>query len=171
MSKICTKCKITKPFNEFGQSNPTKKDGHNSWCLQCYRDASKRYRETAVGIYSHIKGRCRFNETHEGHTRHAKPFNLVKEEFIEWYENQPRVCHYCGLPESFIPLITEDSQITKVKRLTIDCGDNDKGYVMGNMFLACNRCNLMKCEYFTYQDWVEIGEKYIKPKWKSFLSK
>ena len=43
-SKICTKCKIEKSFDEF-PSSKQHKDGKSSWCKECDRIKGKKYRE------------------------------------------------------------------------------------------------------------------------------
>ena len=42
-SKICTKCKIEKSFDEF-PSSKQHKDGKSSWCKECDRIKGKKYR-------------------------------------------------------------------------------------------------------------------------------
>lgn len=42
MNKICTKCGIEKPIEEF-YKNKTKRDGHSSICKDCQREADRRY--------------------------------------------------------------------------------------------------------------------------------
>jgi hypothetical protein len=44
--------------------------------------------------------------------------------------------------------------------LEIDRRDPKLGYVMGNVALACRKCNLTKSNTFTPQEWVEIVNKY-----------
>ena len=160
MSKTCTKCGKEKPFSEFSTSNPTKKDGHNSWCKQCYRESSKQHRHTASGVYSASKGQWSL--------RHRKPFNMKRREFIKWYEKQEKKCVYCSLPESEIKNI-DDPFMNASVRLTLDCKDNYRGYDIDNLVLACRRCNALKNDFMEYWEMVEIGQKYIKPKWEKML--
>ena len=53
-------------------------------------------------------------------------------------------------------------------QLSIDCKDNDLGYTIDNIVLACDRCNFIKSNIFTYEEMCFIGENLIKPKWESF---
>ena len=162
MSKQCSKCKEIKPFSEFSQSNPTKKDGHNSWCKQCCRDSSKRARETASGVYSASKGQWRHRE--------RKPFTMEREEFVEWYENQEQICVYCGLTVEETHLV-DDPILDVSDRLTIDCKDNYTGYTIDNIVLACRRCNNIKNDFFTYEEMLLIADLIVKPRWKDRLGK
>ena len=57
----------------------------------------------------------------------------------------------------------------KIRRLTVDRKDNDKGYSLDNMVLACHRCNSIKGDWFSYDEMKEIAEKYMIPrieKWR-----
>jgi len=51
-------------------------------------------------------------------------------------------------------------------RLTIDRIDNNFGYKINNIVLACGRCNLIKSNFFSSKEMKEIGQKYVKTKWK-----
>jgi hypothetical protein len=50
--KICTRCKVEKPLDLFG-NNKSQKDGKNYLCLECARtqnkEATRKYRATTVG--------------------------------------------------------------------------------------------------------------------------
>lgn len=95
--------------------------------------------------------------------RRQHEFNLSRYEFAAWYIKEPKKCHYCGIPEKII-FINDLSG--KQRRLQIDRKDNSKIYTFDNIVLACPTCNLLKSSIFTYEEWLEIAEKYIKPKWK-----
>lgn len=165
MSKQCTKCKETKLFSEFSQSNPTKKDGHNSWCKACCRGISKRHRLTASGVYSALKGRTTFRRKNVNRYSSYHPLTISRGDFIDWYNTQERKCAYCDLDESELDKIKDVYNDRKSDRLTIDCKTNSRGYSKGNLVLACKRCNTMKSDILSYEEMREIGQKYIKPKW------
>ena len=42
MNKICSKCGLEKPINEFVK-NKTKKDGYTSYCKECHRKTCRAY--------------------------------------------------------------------------------------------------------------------------------
>jgi len=54
-----------------------------------------------------------------------------------------------------------------IHRLTIDRIDNKKGYIKGNICLACARCNLIKSNILSFNETREICQRYVKPKWKN----
>lgn len=78
------------------------------------------------------------------------------EEFEEWYLNSPKICTYCGLPED---RVKEDafSRRRNTRRLSIDRKDNSRGYITGNLCLACLGCNAIKSDIFSYNEMREIG--------------
>ena len=158
-TKHCKRCDTVKPIIEFHHDRKSK-DGHTFYCKDCVSEYGKKYIRTAQGIYSSIKGRNKFYDNH--------PFKITKKEFIEWYKKQPQECHYCGLPIELLEKFNERYN-TKGVRFTIDCKDNDMGYVKGNIVLACDKCNTMKSNYIPYETMCEIGEKYIKPIWESIF--
>lgn len=59
------------------------------------------------------------------------------DEFKEWYEKEPKVCRYCGIEEAFLSKYLDGNKTS----LHIDRRENNKGYVVGNMGLACHACN------------------------------
>jgi hypothetical protein len=90
-------------------------------------------------------------------------FTIIKKDFYVWFKNQPHKCYYCDLEDLSIDMV---AKVKKTKRFTIDRMDNSKGYEFNNMCFACPVCNLSKSNLFTAQEWIEIAQKYIKPKWK-----
>jgi len=147
------------PLSDFGKHSITK-DRLSYWCKQCNREATREYSKTASGIYSQLKGRIKFFGN--------KPLTITRDEFIEWYASQPKLCVYCDLTEENLQkVINSFNDFTY--RLSIDCMDNDLGYVKGNLVLSCNRCNTMKSNFLTFDEMCEIGQKYFKPKWEKHL--
>lgn len=98
-----------------------------------------------------------------------KPVIISKEEFIEWYKKQERRCVYCDLEEKNLKYLNGPLR-KRAMRLTIDCANNDIGYVSGNLVLACDLCNYVKGNVFSFDEMREIGQKYLKKKWVKELS-
>jgi len=160
-TKTCTKCGIEKPITEFSKHKGLK-DGYSYWCLKCNRDRTRIYRQTPSGIYTGIKGLQKF------HNR--KPVTLSRDEFVKWYNSQPQVCHYCGIHKDDLPLFAEKYH-SRYSRLTVDCKDNEVGYVLGNIVLACDKCNITKNNMLTYEEMLYVGQNFIKPKWEKLKPK
>jgi hypothetical protein len=82
-------------------------------------------------------------------------FSITKEDFIKWYNQQEKKCHYCGRS-------VEESNKDKFLnqdfyRLSIDRTDNNKGYQLNNIVLSCLNCNRIKSRFFTYFEMIKIG--------------
>lgn len=112
------------------------------------RKASIKYNRTPLGIYSILKTRCKKNNVN---------LLITKKQFVEWWNKQKQKCFYCK--RNFEEIKNDKDLINKrAKRLTIDRLDNTKGYEIGNMVLACYRCNLIKGSYFVPKEMLKIGE-------------
>lgn len=157
-TKQCSKCNQVKPLSDYGK-HKNSKDGHAWRCNQCSREHSKKRRSSPDGVYDALKHR---------HGLKIKTVVISKEDFIAWYEAEPKVCAYCDIPEEYI--IKAPSMYNRnITRLTIDCKDNGDRYESGNLALACLRCNFTKSNYFTFDEMRKIGQMFIKPKWKKEL--
>jgi hypothetical protein len=85
-------------------------------------------------------------------------------EFKTWHTISEKKCYYCGIPESLLKII--DWHHETVRRLTVDRKNPNEGYVLGNIVLCCERCNLIKNDFLTVTEMKQIAHKYITPKWK-----
>ena len=90
--------------------------------------------------------------------------------FQAWYNSKNGCCDYCGLTskESLI-LFNKYPQSTRGgrrgKRLELDRIDpliKNYGQDINNLALACYWCNNAKTNYFTYEEFKEIGERLKK---------
>lgn len=160
-TKKCTKCGEIKPLSEFGNHRLTN-DKHAYRCKQCAREHSNAHRLTPEGIYSALKGGQRYYQ--------KKPVIISKKSFIDWYHLQHKQCVYCDLLEEDIHK-HNDPRNNKSARLTIDRMNNDAGYSIDNMVLACHRCNEIKTDFFSYEEMREIGQKFVKPIWANRFKK
>ena len=160
-TKVCTKCKRELPLTSFGKHRYSK-DGHDWRCKECGRKHAKMWSVTPSGVFSRIQARANYYRTH--HPNLYKPMEISKEDFITWYINEPKVCAYCDILEEHLGLIHMrfDKRVT---HLSIDCRDNNKGYSLDNLALACNLCNLIKKNIFTFDEMRDIAQRHIKPKW------
>jgi 5-methylcytosine-specific restriction endonuclease McrA len=106
---------------------------------------------TPKGVYSRLKV-----------TSKSRNFfmNILEEDFINWY-NQEQKCYYCG--RILEELKQDQREKNKYKdKMSIDRKDNDKGYTIDNIVLACARCNTIKGDYFTEQEMLKIGKFLTK---------
>ena len=89
---------------------------------------------------------------------------MKKDDFIKWWYKQKQKCFYCGQTIEEI-MSSKDRFNKRVRRLTIDRVRNDKGYRLDNIILSCNRCNIIKGDFFTLQEMIKIG-KIVATKYK-----
>jgi hypothetical protein len=100
-------------------------------------------------VYYDIKRRC--NKKHIF-------LKMTINEFLIWYYSQIRQCEYCGiLEEDWCKC--KDSLTKFYYRLQVDRKNNEKGYEIKNLVLACPRCNFTKSDFFSYKDMLKIGER------------
>lgn len=86
--------------------------------------------------------------------------NITKEDFLGWYRAQVQKCTYCDLTD-----LSLDKRLTrgrKTHRFTIDRKDSGRPYEVGNLCLACWRCNKAKGDYFSFEEFMIIGQQIIK---------
>ena len=79
--------------------------------------------------------------------------DLTYEDFLEF--TKIKECHYCGGEVKWAK--TTSSKATSAYNL--DRTDNSKGYVKGNLVVCCKRCNFLKSDKFSYDEFVEIGKQ------------
>jgi hypothetical protein len=107
----------------------------------------QRWAKSPKGIYATIKKRSNCD--------------ISQEEFLEWYDEQERVCKYCGINEGDAAIITKNPLSC---RLNIDRKNNSIGYKKGNIVLACGQCNRVKCDVLTYEEMMDVGQNIMRPK-------
>ena len=170
MNKKCTKCKKLFPKTlEYFSLDKRNKDGFVSWCRDCFKIYNKEYR---VKLLLTLKENNRKfdNSPKRAYLRLKQSsrkllVTISLENFLKWYDHQPKICHYCGIEETKLP-IDSDSFNCRTTRLSIDRMDSKKGYEEGNMVLCCLRCNSLKSDFFTPSEMREIGQKYVSKRWE-----
>ena len=165
----CIKCGKVKTINSFYKTN-SNKNGLMHHCKKCDKKISKIYRTIHKVEISIMK-----KKYHQNHKKEIKSYwqtpngiytiiktnakrrNLIvdftKKDFIDWYNNQEKRCVYCKRTKN--QAIKDKNQ--KYSRLTIDRRDNNRGYKLKNIVLACMRCNSIKGDNLTYEQMIKIG--------------
>ena len=109
-----------------------------------------RHNRSISGIYSKLK----FS---------AKKRNITitfsKDEFINWYNQQEQRCYYCR--RTIKETKTDIGLNSSSYRLSIDRKNNNKGYKLDNIVLACNRCNIIKGKFFTAPEMLIIAKEIL----------
>lgn len=157
--KFCPSCKRKRLLSTFGKDR-TRGDGLTTYCRECrgkkkqanqwkftewQRTYSRDYCYTPQGRYIWLKSSAR---------RKGREVEFTRQDFKEWLEQQLLNCYYCGQE-----LILGEKGLSA---FTIDRKDNNKGYIIGNIVLACKRCNIIKGNWFTEQEMLEIADRYLK---------
>lgn len=134
--------------------NKTKIDKINKQYAKEHPEKMKRYRHKFIKnnpdiyLWNSVRNRCNHNKF---------KLKITREEFLNWYNKQKKICVYCNLKEENW-LKTKDSLTKLYKRLQIDRKDNTKGYSLNNIVLACPRCNITKSDFFSYKQMRKVGE-------------
>ncbi len=189
-TKICSKCQQAKELSEF-YKDKHKHDGLTLSCKQCiskvggvYRERirnddglrqernnyQKRYRRLNIKKqreYYKLKKR-EYNRVPagkywnmRGRARHSNiDFNLTQKEFVDWFVTQRLQCHYCETDLEF----GNGGADKSFSGLTVDRKDNERGYEIENICLACRRCNTVKGSWFTEKEMLEIAGRYLTSK-------
>ena len=167
-TKLCSRCKIEKPIEEFNKS-VIRKDGFNYWCRPCeytnrningdkYKLREKQYyKENRVARDLKRKEcaeRFPIKNRYDTYIRSAKIrnyiFNLTIEQFTKIVQ-QP--CHYCG-------------SLQENKINGIDRKDNTIGYLIENCLPCCGACNYAKRSrsYDDFVTWVKQCCRHLSTK-------
>ena len=126
---LCTHC--TSPIAE----------GSKSYCV--YHLAYFKNRKKKVPTYG---SRAYLARRHQHMSKRGK-CQITLEEFLQWWAETPDQCEYCGATA------TELAQRASKNTLQVDRKDNAIGYITKNMCKACWRCNHLKNDFFTYDQW------------------
>ena len=95
--------------------------------------------------------------------RAAKRNLIVDLTFERFYYLRNGRCHYCGVEPELIALFCKGLGI-KTPYITIDRKDNKLGYSNSNCVTCCFVCNRIKSNFFSEEDMMQIGSRFVKPK-------
>jgi len=167
ITKICNKCKVEKLVKDFynrnnkpisickicSRKNMIKYNNsvkgikvHDKWCKKYMKLNQRKYHASTKGIYNILKRTA----------KERKLKLLSRDDFIKWYNATEKICQYC---KRTLEEIQHDKieNSNNIRRLSIDRKDNNKGYVLSNLGLACYRCNHVKGNYFSESQMLKIG--------------
>jgi 5-methylcytosine-specific restriction endonuclease McrA len=184
LSKKCSRCKRIKSIQSFNLDK-TNLDGHNYICRSCQKELrriwylsnlTKAKKMSLSWSKKHpIKARNLTRKWRKNNPfaiywisfknrakRYNINFNITKDIFIQWYNNQKKECIYCGLTTNQLNK-SKDKIINGYNNLSIDRKNNKIGYKLNNIVLACMRCNNIKSDFFTFKEMIKLG-KFIRRK-------
>ena len=100
-------------------------------------------------IYTRIKSKAR---------KKGAIFEFNKDDFIEWYLTQEKICDYCG-----IKIVRHVGKVGPQKdSISIDRKDYSGPYSESNCVLCCMKCNVVKNDALTYEQMKEIVGPLLK---------
>lgn len=172
--KKCHRCGNTYPLTlDYFHKNKSKKDGFQSYCKTCNIEYYYKYskneenRERIVRLskkhnermYSSIESLLhkRFSGAKNRAKRKHMDFDIPQEYLYELWDNQDGKCYYSGLSMTF--------DANDLYTVSIDRIDSSKGYIIGNVALACWVINNMKAS-LTIEEFVyfckTVAENQVK---------
>lgn len=124
-----------------------------------FKDRNRAYRNEKPNI-------TRWNSIKSSSIRRGMPLIITRSEFLNWFAKQEQKCSYCDLVD-----INFDQPLSMGKPITFTIDRKDSGlpYSIKNICLSCWRCNNGKGNRFTSDEWREIAQRYIKPKWQRMV--
>lgn len=125
-----------------GANNPAWRGG-----IEHVRETRRKYRASRPWSDPYYGSRARAK-------RSGVPHEITLTEFIEWFEATPKICGYCDRDIS-------QKTDSRMDNASIDRKHNERGYTLVNICFACNRCNTVKGNVFTYDQMREIAQKYL----------
>lgn len=189
--KVCTQCKKEKSLREFYKdlrySNPYKnKTKTESVCKKCRAEKQRELFKKPEAIKRKREWDRKYRQEHREQIRensrkyHNSPkgyyislrkreeVHCTRDEFVEWYEKQPKACCYCGIPEKSLSIIADIGlKGNHLRRLSIDRKVPEKGYRLFNMCLSCILCNMIKGNWFSTEEMKKIATDFLVSKWKA----
>jgi len=156
--KYCPSCKEFRPEEEFTK-NKRQPDGFQTHCRACHNAKAKEYRQANLeqhrlyhkAYYDSPSGKYHIL-TARAH-RESKQVSFACDVFCDWYSQQEQVCYYCG------QTLIERGKMPE--NLTIDRRNNNEGYTLGNIVLACRRCNTTKGCSLNERQMLQIAGLYF----------
>lgn len=139
MTKTCTKCKVSKPVNEFHrmQSAP---DGYNYQCKVCRRD----YRRANDQLPHNLL------RTKTYHFQYK--YGITADKYQEMLHAQGGVCAICQKPE------VRKGRSGKTMPLCVD-HNHDTGAVRG---LLCHACNVSLGQFYESVEVLQRAIDYLQ---------
>ena len=129
--KTCTKCKINKSKSEF-LKDTRRKDGLQSNCKVCHREAKRRWQATPEGRTKQNEGIRRYMATSKGkltrkNNKLKHDYDITLDQYNDMLRNQGEVCAICDT----------NKPGGKFKYFHVD-HDHKTGEIRGLLCCGCN---------------------------------
>lgn len=138
-TKLCVRCRDEKLKEEFTHDRRLK-DGLSSYCKQCRSDIANKYNKEKRGQDWINRVLSNARVSYGSAKRRPKilawePMNIDREYLLDLYRYQEGKCVYFN-----IPMLLEGGM--DPRSISLDRIDCSRGYVQGNVVLACRAANL-----------------------------
>lgn len=145
--KLCVRCRADKPKEDFAKEKRNR-DGLKSYCLECQSVMTTQYhqerraRDWAFRLIQNARtstsgGGNRKRQMASGTRPRWERVDLTPEFLRELYASQDGKCAYFN-----VPLLLDGG--TGLRSITLDRLNCERGYVQGNVVLACRAANLAR---------------------------
>jgi hypothetical protein len=180
MQKKCSKCKQIKEVSEFNR-NKKEKDGLQSWCKVCSKQAQKKYRKTEKGKESYTKYQREWRNSKKGKelsrkqlkkkpyrhwarstlADHRKKGNEIKITFdeLETLAKQSTYCKICGC-ELMWGYGNKNGKVQS-NSPTLDRIDNGNTISVDSIQILCHSCNTTK-RHRTMDQMLQYCKNFVK---------
>lgn len=156
-SKLCRGCNTIRRVADFNRDRRAKSGLQNN-CKACAADYERKHPEAGK------RRRNRYEAKHPARLifrilryRADDAPCMPRDAFVAWYISAEKTCVYCG--------ISEAEAISRfAHRLHIDRKITNLGYVLDNICLACQRCNLVKNGYLTFEQMQIVARMFFRGK-------
>lgn len=115
-------------------------------------ETKEKLRECTIRQYKTRPYEAAFNTLVSNAKRRNLECDLTYEDYLSF--TQIKFCTYCGAEVFWV----ERSGHKWSQKQNLDRRDNTKGYLKTNLTVCCWRCNNIKRNHFTYEQFIEIGK-------------
>jgi hypothetical protein len=122
----------------------TRSAAHNTGCRLCVHKGPRPHKRKRPyeAVYNNFIQRAKH------------PVSITYEQYAAIAAEKPD-CHYCG---AVIPWADHNANKRGLQGgSNLDRKDNSRGYEADNVVPCCRRCNYGKNNFFSYDEWVQIG--------------
>lgn len=140
----------------------------NTYLRAYYRRKRKEVLDSRFAVYRLSPEKTKYFNLKRRSITKGWPFLITRSEFNDWFQKSEKKCFYCDLVDlTLLDSIFREESI----HLSIDRMNNSLPYIIENMCLACDTCNTLKRDFFSSDEFREIAQKYIKPRWMAKIEK
>ena len=143
--KQCKICKEVKPVESYYRQGT----GYAQYCKICFMTV---YRWQLKAKYGKSKTKVIHDRIRQRGQKLGIDYMSHKEIKI-WLKARPDKCYYCGKS-------LENGTRAKMNDLTMDRLNPQDGYISSNLVICCRRCNIIRGNWLTPDEMLEIAQKY-----------